>query len=154
MPLSCVPPFPPIAQHVNKEIPDPMPPFENMRKFYSVYGKSETLSRNSQKTTRKMSPGKAAEPKTLEPPLSLSWSHYLKLMRIDDEAERRFYEIETVKNNWGVRELKRQFDSALYERLIVGKNKGKIKELSENGQVLNKPEDATMGRRDFFNLRC
>jgi len=116
---------------------------ENMRKFYSVYGKSETLSRISAKRlTGVMSPGKAIESKTLKPVFRLSWSHYLKLMRIENEDERKFYEIESAKNNWGVRDLKRQFDSALYERLIMGKEKEKIKELSEKGQVLDKPEDA------------
>ena len=116
---------------------------ENMRKFYSVYGKSETLSRISAKRlTGVMSPGKAIESKTLKPVFRLSWSHYLKLMRIENEDERKFYEIESGKNNWGVRDLKRQFDSALYERLIMGKEKEKIKELSEKGQVLDKPEDA------------
>lgn len=47
----------------------------------------------------------------------LSWSHYLKLMRISNEDERHFYEIESVKNDWSLSELKRQYDSSLYERL-------------------------------------
>lgn len=50
----------------------------------------------------------------------LSWSHYLKLMRIDDVNERHFYEIEAAKNNWSLRELNRQYDSGLYERLALG----------------------------------
>ena len=45
---------------------------------------------------------------------SLSWTHYLHLMRIEDEEERSFYELETASNNWSVRELSRQIDSALY----------------------------------------
>ena len=45
---------------------------------------------------------------------SLSWTHYIRLMRISDPDERRFYEIEAANNNWSVRELNRQFDSALY----------------------------------------
>ncbi len=49
----------------------------------------------------------------------LSWSHYLKLMRIDNVDERHFYEIEAVKNDWSLSELKRQFNSALYERLLL-----------------------------------
>ena len=93
---------------------------ENMRRFYVVYGKSETLSRN----------------------FDLSWSHYLKLIRIDDENERKFYEIESFKNNWSVRELQRQFDSALYTRLVLSRDKEKVKELSEKGLVLEKPKDA------------
>lgn len=52
-------------------------------------------------------------------------------MRIADENERKFYEIESFKNNWSVRELQRQFDSALYTRLALSRNKEKVKELSE-----------------------
>ena len=47
----------------------------------------------------------------------LSWSHYLKLMRISNIDERLFYEIESVKNDWSLAELKRQYNSSLYERL-------------------------------------
>jgi hypothetical protein len=56
----------------------------------------------------------------------LSWSHYLKLMRIDDVAERQFYEIESQKNNWSVRELNRQYDSALYTRLVLSRDKKEV----------------------------
>ena len=63
-------------------------------------------------------------------------------MRIDDEAERSFYEIESAKNNWSVRELERQYDSALYTRLAISRDKYKLKELSEKGLVLQEPKDA------------
>jgi predicted nuclease of restriction endonuclease-like (RecB) superfamily len=72
----------------------------------------------------------------------LSWSHYLKLMRISDVEERRFYEIEAVANNWSLRELQRQCDSALYQRLVLSRDKKAIKELSEKGQIIERPEDA------------
>ncbi len=78
---------------------------------------------------------------TVSDQFNLSWSHYLKLMRIDDEQERNFYEIETEKNNWSVRELQRQFDSALYTRLALSRNKKKVLELSKKGQVINNPQD-------------
>jgi predicted nuclease of restriction endonuclease-like (RecB) superfamily len=71
----------------------------------------------------------------------LSWSHYLKLIRIDDENERRFYEIETIQNNWSLRELRRQCDSALYQRLVLSRDKNGIKELSEKGLIIEKPKD-------------
>lgn len=77
---------------------------ENMRRFYLVYGKSETFSRISENTISETSSRN----------FDLSWSHYLKLIRIDDENERKFYEIEAYKNNWSVRELQRQFDSAFH----------------------------------------
>jgi len=56
--------------------------------------------------------------------------------------ERKFYEIESQSNNWSVRELKRQFDSSLYERLVLSRDKKGVKELSEKGQILNVPKDA------------
>lgn len=105
---------------------------ENMRRFYLAYGKSETLSRISEN----------AISETSSRTFDLSWSHYLKLIRIDDENERKFYEIESSKNNWSVRELQRQFDSALYARLALSRDKAKVKELSEKGLVLEKPKDA------------
>lgn len=73
---------------------------------------------------------------------TLSWSHYLVLMRIKKEEERNFYEIESKNNNWSVRELKRQFDSSLFERLVLSRDKEGVKELSEKGQILNLPKDA------------
>ena len=71
----------------------------------------------------------------------LSWSHYLKLIRIDDENERKFYEIEAVENNWSLRELRRQCDSALFQRLVLSRGKKGIKQLSEKGQVIEKPKE-------------
>jgi len=73
--------------------------------------------------------------------LTLSWSHYLKLMRIENPDERNFYEIECVANNWSLRELKRQCDSALYERLALSRDKEGIKELAQKGQIIEKPTD-------------
>lgn len=71
----------------------------------------------------------------------LSWSHYLKLMRISNPDERRFYEIEAAKNDWSLSELRRQCDSALYERLALSKNKAEIERLAKEGQFIEKPED-------------
>ncbi|MCL4155664.1 UNVERIFIED_CONTAM: hypothetical protein GTU68_055786 [Idotea baltica] len=116
---------------------------ENMRKFFLAYGKYETLSRISQKQISETLSRKFESKKqqTLSDPFNLSWSHYLKLMRIDDENERKFYEIESFKNNWSVRELKRQYDTALYTRLVLSRDKEKVKELSEKGLILEKPKD-------------
>jgi predicted nuclease of restriction endonuclease-like (RecB) superfamily len=105
---------------------------EQMRQFYLVYSKPQTLSAESENEMQQIT---SAE-------FKLSWSHYLKLMRIDDENERKFYEIETIKNNWSVRELDRQYNSALYTRLIFSLDKKKVKELSEKGLVLETPQDA------------
>ena len=72
----------------------------------------------------------------------LSWSHYLKLMRISNIDERHFYEIEAAKNDWSLSEMKRQFDSALYERLVLSTSKDKVTRLATEGQIIEKPEDA------------
>lgn len=71
----------------------------------------------------------------------LSWSHYVLLSRIKNASERSFYEIETIQGNWSVRELQRQYDGSLYERLALSKNKVKVRQLASKGQVVQKPED-------------
>lgn len=103
---------------------------EQMRQFYLVYSKAQTLSAESEKDH------------AMSDRFKLSWSHYLKLMRIDDEYERRFYEIESLKNNWSLRELNRQYDSALFTRLTLSKDKNQVLKLAEKGQVVEKPQDA------------
>ena len=62
-------------------------------------------------------------------------------MRIDDENERKFYEVESTKNNWSVRELNRQYDSALYARLALSRNKEQVKELAQKGLILEQSKD-------------
>jgi len=100
---------------------------ENMRKFYLLYSSSE----------KSQSPIGIFEKKKS----TLSWTHYLVLIRIENKDERDFYQIETQKNNWSVRELKRQFDSSLYERLALSRDKKGIRQLSEKGQLIEKPVD-------------
>lgn len=53
-------------------------------------------------------------------------------MRISNIEERHFYEIESVKSDWSLSELKRQYDSSLYERLSLSKNKDEVMLLSQN----------------------
>ena len=72
----------------------------------------------------------------------LSWSHYLKLMRIENIDERHFYEIESVKNDWSLTELKRQYNSSLYERIALSTNKDKVYRLALEGQKLETAKDA------------
>jgi predicted nuclease of restriction endonuclease-like (RecB) superfamily len=74
-------------------------------------------------------------------PFTLSWSHYLILMRIENEQERNFYEIEATKQQWSFRQLQRQYGSSLYERLALSRNKDEIKRLSNEGQTIEKPRD-------------
>ena len=72
----------------------------------------------------------------------LSWSHYLKLMRIENEDERHFYEIEAAKNGWSLSELKRQYNSSLYERLALSTDKDKVYRLALQGQTVETAKDA------------
>lgn len=92
---------------------------ENMRKFYVCFQKTQTLSAK----------------------FKLSWSHYIFLTRISNEDERNFYEIEASSNAWSLRELKRQFDTGLFERLQLSNDKTKVKELSSKGQIITSVED-------------
>ena len=92
---------------------------KQMKSFYIAYRKGQTLSDQ----------------------FKLSWSHYLILMRMENLDERNFYEIEAVENNWSLRELRRQIDSALYERLVLSRDKEKVKSLALKGQIIEKPED-------------
>jgi predicted nuclease of restriction endonuclease-like (RecB) superfamily len=103
---------------------------QQMKIFYNVYGKQQTVSAKSENATVQNNN------------LQLSWSHYLFLMRIDNIDERNFYEIEAIENNWSLRELRRQFDTSLYERLSLSRDKKAIKELSEKGQIIEKAKDS------------
>ena len=117
---------------------------ENMRRFYLTYSKRifETASRKSDikkpETSSRISQG---ELKTTTRDFALSWSHYLFLIRIDNSNERDFYEKEAIQGCWSLRELKRQFNSALYERLTSRMVKGAIADLSRQGMIVEKPED-------------
>jgi len=62
-------------------------------------------------------------------------------MRIENEAERSFYEIETAKTGWGVRTLQRQYNSSLYELLALSRDKEGVLRLASEGNVITKPED-------------
>ena len=91
-----------------------------MRSFYLTYPIFQTLS------------GK------------LSWSHYLELLSIDDKNKRSFYEKETVNANWSVRELKRQINTSLFERLLLSsgdENKEKVLDLALKGNEIATPND-------------
>lgn len=63
-------------------------------------------------------------------------------MRISNIDERRFYEIEAAKNGWSLSGMKRQFDSSLYERLALSKDRDKVVRLALEGQTIESPEDA------------
>ena len=76
-----------------------------------------------------------------EPVFTLSWSHYLILMRIENPDARSFYEIECTQQQWSVRQLSRQVGSSLYERLALSRNKDEVMRLAREGQTVEKPSD-------------
>lgn len=88
-----------------------------MRKFYNYYPIWQTVSSK------------------------LSWSHYLEILKIDEECKRNFYINETINSKWSVRELQRQISSLLYERLTVSSDKSKILELAVKGQEIKTSKD-------------
>lgn len=71
----------------------------------------------------------------------LSWSHYVELLKIDDELERSFYEKQTLIERWSIPELIRQKKSSLYLRLAASKDKEGILQLSSQGHIVEKPAD-------------
>lgn len=71
----------------------------------------------------------------------LSWSHYIEFLKIDDTLERSFYEQQSILEKWSVRELRRQKDSALFQRLALSKDKKGILDLAQKGQLLTKDAD-------------
>lgn len=71
----------------------------------------------------------------------LSWTHYLEIIRIKEEMKRNFYVNECINSNWSSRELARQINSLLYERLTLSEDKEKVLELSRKGQILKTPKD-------------
>ncbi len=86
---------------------------------------------------------------------TLSWSHYLILMRIKNPAERKFYEIECVQQNWTVRQLQRQYNSSLYERIALSQDKDKVVRLSQEGQTISTANDIIKNplTLEFLGLR-
>ena len=76
-----------------------------------------------------------------ERPFSLSWSHYVFLLGIKKAEERSFYEIESTHQNRTLRELRRQFQSGLYERLALSRDQDGIRQLAQQGQIVAQPKD-------------
>ena len=95
------------------------------RKFYEIYSQAKKVY--------------TVDPIKLK--FNLSWNHYQILMRIENQEERQFYEIECVAQNWGVRQLQRQYNSSLYERLALSKDKKEVMRLANEGHVVEKSKD-------------
>jgi predicted nuclease of restriction endonuclease-like (RecB) superfamily len=115
---------------------------ERMRNFYAVYSISSNELRNSAHFQNSSNVLRISEneDKNIKI-LPISWSHYLFLMRIENEKERQFYELETYLNQWKLKDLERQFNSGLFERISVSKNPEEIKKLIQEGQIIENPSD-------------
>lgn len=124
---------------------------KQMRHFYMSYSFHQTVSDELQNHDSQAIEISEMTSQTSFLRFNLSWSHYLKLMRIKDINERKFYEIESFKNNWSLRELQRQYDSALYTRLSLSKNKEEIIQLSGKGQIFEKPKDPEDNEQIFLS---
>ncbi|TAH07349.1 MAG: DUF1016 domain-containing protein [Sphingobacteriia bacterium] len=80
-------------------------------------------------------------PISQKPSHQLSWSHFVELLKIEDDLERKFYENQTIAERWSVPQLKRQKNTALFQRLALSKNKEEILQLSAQGQEIAKATD-------------
>jgi len=133
---------------------------QNIRKFYQVYAPSiqQTLSTKSDKSEKSYSlisffeteqkqqtlTAKSASTEIgqmLSDQFNLGWSHYQILMRVKNDAARRFYEIEATSQQWSVRQLQRQVGSSLYERLALSRDKDGVTALSNEGQTIESARD-------------
>lgn len=127
-----------------------------IRKFYMTYSKIVNTDYEIQNRDLKQSGSSRAEivntayeiqnlPKMIDPSsmphFTLSWSHYIVLMRIKNDDERRFYEIEALREHWSVRHLQRQYASSLYERLALSRDKDEVLRLSREGLLVSGPQD-------------
>ncbi len=128
---------------------------EYMRRFYLIYNEriSITQSETGQSSAGAMGnksyetviaqfeTGQSVSSSANSRPFRLSWTHYVFLMGIDNVEEREFYEIEAADQEWNLKELKRQFDSSLYERLALSRDKDGVRKLSRQGQIISQPQD-------------
>ncbi len=71
----------------------------------------------------------------------LTWSHYVELLSVSDEIERTFYEKQTLMEKWSVRELKRQKQTGLFQRIALSKDKSEILNLAKRGNIVTDEAD-------------
>lgn len=117
----------------------------NIRAFYLNFPIWQTLSAKSLKS----------ETPSVEFNPELSWSHYCELLRVENPLARSFYEKEALNNNWSFRELKRQINSQLFERLSLSKDSSAVMRLAKKGNLIETPEDAIKDPYvlEFLNLK-
>lgn len=97
----------------------------DMRRFYLAFQKWRTVS------------------------AKLSWSHYIALIGISDDNARKFYEKHAINDKLSVRDLERQIDASLFERLALSKDKKGVLQLSKKGYIVS---DSTTITKDPYVL--
>lgn len=107
--------------------------------LHAVRGESGAVISKTSLLDRPAAPGEPWAPGRLHS--NLSWTHYRTLLRVDKPEARSFYEIEAIKNNWSARELERQINSLLYERLALSRDKAGLMRLAIKGHEVQKPGD-------------
>jgi hypothetical protein len=116
---------------------------EYMRKFFLSY--KDRALQISQMPSGKLPPGDRLlailQMSLAKSSFELGWSQYVFLISISNPDERRFYEIEADASGWALPELKRQFNTGLFERLALSRDKDGIRKLATQGQVVTRPED-------------
>ena len=113
----------------------------NMKRFYLVFPILQIASAKSDIKKLQTSPAKLETDIMMKSINSLSWSHFVRLLSVKDKDERDFYIIEIAKNKWSERELNRQINSSLFERLLLSRDKDKVQELSKKGQLIETEKD-------------
>ena len=120
------------------------PTMKNIRQFYLIYSKRlNSVEPIEEEQAKQCLPNSATPSRNYAetPNFTLSWSHYLILMRVENPDARSFYEIECVQQQWSVRQLSRQVGSSLYERLALSRDKDEVMRLATEGQTIEKPSD-------------
>ena len=112
---------------------------KNARKFYLTYQNRISEAIFSRFAVEKSETVFSLFEKSI--PFTLPWSHYLLLMRIKDDNERNFYEIEASQAAWSIRTLQRQYNSSLYERIALSREKDEVLRLASEGNMVTRPQD-------------
>ncbi|MFH1275965.1 MAG: PDDEXK nuclease domain-containing protein [Candidatus Woesearchaeota archaeon] len=114
---------------------------ESARKAGGVYQfqKSQALPNQFQKSQALL--GKSQVVSAESPKFKLSWTHYCELLKVKENLARSFYEKQSERENWSYRELRRQINSMLFERIALSKDKQGVLDLAKEGQIIEKPAD-------------
>jgi predicted nuclease of restriction endonuclease-like (RecB) superfamily len=122
-----------------------LPNLKRMRQFFLAYSANPTrMTAVNENRDQQIGSTVSSQLATFKQPdflQALGWSHYVLLMTVSDPQARSYYEIETAREGWSVRELERQIASLLYERLAASRDKDDVLALARRGQEIATPQD-------------